>query len=87
MATGPLNGRLVLLMIGISDDPKELGIAVDTATVLGRTPAFAGDTTRIGVVVIGRLEPFVHEHVLPVVAEVVRIHGGWSMPATPIEEL
>jgi hypothetical protein len=59
---GPLKGRLVLLMIGISDDLKELGIAVDATTVLRRTPALTGDTTRIATVVIGRLEAFMHDH-------------------------
>ena len=34
-----------------------------------RTPGFTGDTTRIAAVVIGRLEAFMHEHVLPGVAE------------------
>jgi len=50
---GPLKRRLVLLMIGIRDDPKELGIAVDTASVLRRTPAFTGHAARVLAIVVG----------------------------------
>jgi hypothetical protein len=40
-------------MIGIGDDLEELGIAVDTTTVLRRAPPFTGDTTRVLAVVVG----------------------------------
>jgi hypothetical protein len=48
---------------------------VDATTVFRRTPAFAA------AVVIGRLEAFVHEHVLPVVAEVIHIHLKAATPS------
>jgi len=49
----PAVGRLVILMMGISHDLEKLGRAMDATTVLGRTRAFAGDTTRMAAVVIG----------------------------------
>ena len=49
----------MVLMINVSDDPKELGIAVDATAVLRRTPAFTGEAARIAAVVIGRLEALV----------------------------
>lgn len=64
---------------------QELGVAVDATAVFRRTSAFTGDGTRIAAVV-GRLDPLVHEHVLPVVAEVMRIHRGRGVPVPPVEE-
>jgi hypothetical protein len=40
-------------VLGIGDDLKELRIAVHPTAVLGRTPTFAGDTTRVLGVVVG----------------------------------
>lgn len=71
--TGPLQRRLVLLVIRLGDDLKELGIAVHTTAVLGRTPTFTRDTTRVPAVVVGTLEALMDQDVLPVVAEVARV--------------
>ena len=53
LPSGPRERRLVLLMIGIGDNLEELGVAVDTPTVLRRTPTFTGDTARVLAVVVG----------------------------------
>ena len=77
----------MLLVLGIGDDLKKLRIGVDTTAVLQRTPTFTGDTTFLLAVVAGRLEALMYENVLPVVAEVIRVHCRWSVPILLIEEL
>ena len=87
LSSGPPECRLVLLMVGIGDDLKKLGVTLDTTAILRRTPTFTGNTARVTAVVLGRLEALVHEDVLPVVAEVVRVHHGRGMPVPMVEEL
>ena len=77
----------MLLVARIGDDLKKRGVAVDATAILRRTPAFTGNTARVIAVVLGRLEALVHEDVLPVVAEVVRVHRGRGMPVPMVEEL
>ena len=75
------------LVIGIGDDLEELGVTADAATVLRRAPTCTGHATRVLLAIVGWLDALMHEDVLPVVAEVIRVHRRWRVQVPLIEEL
>src|SRR6266851_7036204 len=72
-------------MRGIRDRGEEIHVAVHTAAVLGRAAACSGHASWICHRWLDRLLVFVHERVLPIVAEVVDIQRRHSVVLAVVE--
>lgn len=84
LASCPPKRRVVLRMPRVCDGLQELRVAVDTTAVLRRAPPRAANASWVAQRVVGRFHPLVHDHVLPVVAEIVGVVRRRRVPRSTI---